>query len=153
LRSLSPWTLALLAILGAVYAVAARFFTLDFATSPYGISVIRGIDHAMPLQFPIMRLLFYRFPYLILLLPVTLVLAFLRVRVESTLVILMVYGVIIAATTYVLLQQWTRVEMGLWLQDLFAIIFCVALQLVLYVLVLRSADKAATGREHPLERK
>lgn len=152
MRSLSPWTLALLAILGAVYAVAARFFTLDFASSTYGISVIRSIDHAVPLPFPIMRLLLGH-PYLILLLPVTLVLAFLRVRVESTLAILMLYGIIMAATAYVLLHQWARVGMGLWLQDLFAIIFSVALQLVLYVIVVRSADKAATRREHALERK
>jgi hypothetical protein len=146
MTSRKAWLFFLLCILGAAYAVVARLVILSFIASPGGVSLIRSVDHAV--HFPAMRMLFGQFPYVLLLLPVTLILALLRVRGDTTLGILTLYGIIMAVTRYALLQQWSRAGMGLWFFDLFAIIVSVIVQLVLYVLIRSVVDKTASRRRY-----
>jgi hypothetical protein len=143
-RGLSPASIASLAVAGAVYAVAARFFMLDFIGTPAGIALIRGIDHAV--HFPLMRLLLGQYCYLILLVPVTLVLVWMKVRAESALWILLLYAIIMLLTTYVAWQLWQRVKMGLWFLDLFGVGASIVVQMALFVLLRTAADRAARRR-------
>jgi hypothetical protein len=143
-RNLSPATIAVLAIAGAVYAVAVRFFLLDFIATPAGIALIRGIDHAV--RFSLMRLLFGQYCYVILLVPVTVVLAWMRVRAESAIWMLLLYALVMMVTAYVALHLWPRVAMGLWFSDLFAVIVSIAVHMALFVGLRTAADKAARRR-------
>lgn len=115
-----------LALLCLVYSVAATKYSYALRLSP----------HMLALHFPLERLIIGPLWPMVLLLPVTIGTAILRVGFPMTLMVLFAAGFVIVATEYQVQHFWhLALSTGTIFTDLVGLIFCVAVQLPLWVLV------------------